>query len=84
MKRLEEMFPDHEYKNRTMWRLYLAHARYMLESDDTKEEIQERTALVWKFAMCLYNDGRYDEAEKLFSEVVETRKRVMGWSIQTR
>jgi hypothetical protein len=28
--------------------------------------------------MCLYSDGRYNEAERLFSEVVETRTRVLG------
>jgi tetratricopeptide (TPR) repeat protein len=78
IKRLEEVFPDNNYKNRSTWRLYLAHAHYVLKSEDSKEETKEREALVWKFAMCLHSDGRYNEAEKLFAEVVETRKRVLG------
>lgn len=31
-----------------------------------------------KLDICLYSDGRYNEAEKVFLEVVETRKRVLG------
>jgi hypothetical protein len=31
--RLEEVFPDEDYKNRSLWRLYLPHARYVLESN---------------------------------------------------
>ncbi|KAI9764071.1 MAG: hypothetical protein M1840_008875 [Geoglossum simile] len=78
MKRLEEVFPDHDHKNRSVWRAYLAHARYLLESDDTKDVMQERTELLWKFAMRLYCDGRYGEAEKLFLQVMEMFKRVLG------
>jgi tetratricopeptide (TPR) repeat protein len=78
VKRLEEVFPDNNYKNRSTWRQYLAHAHYVLKSKDSKEETKERKALVWKFAMCLQSDGWYNEAEKLFAEVVETRKRVLG------
>ena len=78
MKRLEEVFPDHDHKNRSVWRAYLAHARYVLESDDKKDGMQERTELLWKFAMCLYCDGRYNEAEKSFSRVMQTRQKVLG------
>jgi len=78
IKRLEEVFPDHNYKNRSVWRVYLAHARYVLKSDDIKDSMRERTELLWKFAMCLYSDGRYNEAEKSFSQVIETRQRVLG------
>jgi tetratricopeptide (TPR) repeat protein len=78
MRRLKEVFPDHDHKKRSVWRMYLAHARYVLESDDTKDEMQERTGLLWKFAMCLYSDGRYNETEKSFSQVLETFKRVLG------
>ena len=58
--------------------MYLAYARYVLKSNDTEKEIHERTDLLWKFAMCLYSDGRYNEAEKSFSQVMETRKSVRG------
>jgi tetratricopeptide (TPR) repeat protein len=78
MKRLEEVFPDDDHKNRSIWRLYITHARYMLERDDVKGKIQEREELVWKLALCLHSDGRYNEAEKLFLEANETSERVLG------
>lgn len=28
--------------------------------------------------MCLYSDGRYNEAEKSFSQVMDTKKRELG------
>ena len=76
--RLNEVFPDNDHKNRKVWRTYLPHARYVLESGDTEEEMQERTDLLWKFAICIYSDGGYNEAEKLFSQVMKIQKRVLG------
>src|ERR1700722_7835020 len=35
-------------------------------------------ALLWRFGMCLYEDGRWNEAESAFSQVMEARKRVLG------
>ncbi len=58
--------------------MYLAQARYVLKSNDIEGDMQERRHLLWKFAMCLYSDGRYNEAEKAFSQIMETRKRVLG------
>src|SRR5579862_5269146 len=76
--RLAETFPDDDHKNRSIWRAYLPHARYVLSSSLIKDDVQERTQLLWKYSMCLYSDGRYDEAEKSFSQVMETRKRELG------
>ena len=78
MKRLEEVFPDNNYKNRSVWRVYLTHVHYLLESYDIKDDMQERVELLWKFALCLYSDGRYKEAEKSFSQVIEIRQKVLG------
>ena len=33
---------------------------------------------MWKYGICLYHDGRYNEAEMSFEQVVETFKRVLG------
>ena len=76
--RLNEMFPDNDHKNRSIWRAYLPHARYVLESCVIADEIGDKGGLLWKFGMCLHSDGRYSEAEKSFFQVVETRKRVLG------
>jgi Tetratricopeptide repeat len=76
--RLNEVFPDHSHKNISVWKVYLPHARYVLNSLSIEDGVKEKTELLWKFAMCLYSDGRYNEAEKSFFDVIETRKRVLG------
>ena len=76
--RLNEVFPNNDHTNRSIWRVYLPHARYVLESYVIEDEIRDKGGLLWKFGMCLYSDGRYSEAEKSISQVVETRKRVLG------
>jgi tetratricopeptide (TPR) repeat protein len=78
LERLEEVFPDIGHINRSMWRTYLPHARHALESRLDVDIVFEKTGLLWKFGMCVYNDGRYDEAEKAFTQVIETRRRVLG------
>ncbi|KAF2253361.1 HET-domain-containing protein [Trematosphaeria pertusa] len=76
--RLSEVFPDDEPQNRTTWRKYLAHASYALDSGVTGDDDEARTSLLWKLGLCLYEDGRWNEAEKAFSRVTETRKRLLG------
>ncbi|KIM98305.1 hypothetical protein OIDMADRAFT_202122, partial [Oidiodendron maius Zn] len=76
--RLNEVFPDSEYRNRNIWRRYLTHARSTLGSKLIDNSGQTRISLAWKFANCLYSDGRFTEAGVRFTEVLEIRKRVLG------
>jgi hypothetical protein len=76
--RLEDVLPDNDHRNRSVWRKYLAHARYTLESSLIDKCGENRINLAWKFGMCLYSDGRYNDAEILFVEVMETHKSVLG------
>jgi hypothetical protein len=76
--RLEEVFPDHDHKNRSVWRTYLPHAGYALISDVVHKDGENRINLAWRFEMCLFSDGRFNEAEVPFMEVMERRKRVLG------
>jgi hypothetical protein len=78
LTRLDEVFPNDDHKNRSAWRAYLSHARYILESDLINNELPQREGLLWKYSRCLYSDGRYTEAEGPISEVTERRKRVLG------
>jgi hypothetical protein len=59
-QQLNEVFPDDDYTNRSIWRLYLPHARRILgyEVHDEKE-VDAQMQLLWKFAMCLFGDGKY-------------------------
>ena len=76
--RLEKVFPDDDHKNRSVWRTYLPHVRCALRSDVVDKDTENRINLAWRFGMCLYSDGRFNEAEGLFIEVMETSLRVLG------
>ncbi|CZR65364.1 related to kinesin light chain 1 [Phialocephala subalpina] len=73
--RLEEVFLDENHKNRSVWRAYLPHARYVLESNLVDKDWQSRMDLIWRYGMCLYEDGRWNEAEAAITEVLEIKKR---------
>ncbi|OAG00992.1 TPR-like protein [Paraphaeosphaeria sporulosa] len=42
----------------------------------TDNDDEERLDLLWKCALALYSDGRYEEAEELFVQVMETSSRL--------
>jgi hypothetical protein len=75
IRRLEEMFPDDNHMNRIIWRMYLPHVRHALESV-VVEEGEARADLIWRYARCLYSDGRWNEAEVIFRQVLEKEKRI--------
>lgn len=70
--RLEDVFPDYEHSNCIIWRALLTHILYALKSDIHDGAKAKRTDLTWRYGMCLYSDGRYDEAESQILEVFET------------
>ena len=76
--RLEEMFPDNSHQNRSIWRIYLPHVRYVLESDLVSKDGKSRMALMWRYGLCLCSDGRWNEAEESFSQVLEIHKKKLG------
>jgi tetratricopeptide (TPR) repeat protein len=76
--RLEEVFPNDDHKNRNIWRTYLPHARYALESNLVNKDGKHRIRLEWRYGMCLFGDGRWNEAENWFAQVVEVERRVLG------
>jgi hypothetical protein len=78
IERLEEVFPDHDYRNRIVWRAYLPHVRYVLECDLVERDWKKRMDLMWRYGMCLYEDGRWVEAEAPITQVLDMEKRVLG------
>ncbi|KAN0070700.1 hypothetical protein V8E54_010865 [Elaphomyces granulatus] len=74
-KRLRDIFPSHEHKNRILWREYLPHALFILRSEEFQNDKQEREDLVQRVAKCLSSDGRYDQAGALFKEVLENKSK---------
>ncbi|KAF2035026.1 TPR-like protein [Setomelanomma holmii] len=79
IQQLLRVFPDDDHGSRSKWRRLLPHAKYALSHDSAEgEENDDSSALAWKCAMTLLDDGRFDEAEELFKQVMETRKRLFG------
>jgi hypothetical protein len=78
LARLGEVFPDHGHRNRAVWRMYLPHARYVLESGLVAKDNTSRIDLEWKLALCYYSDGRVDESETFFREVLKFRTTMLA------
>ncbi|KAF1977229.1 hypothetical protein BU23DRAFT_596681 [Bimuria novae-zelandiae CBS 107.79] len=76
--RQEEVFPDYGHINRSVWKIYLSHARFALESDLVDKDWENRIHLMWRYGVCLYKEGRWAEAEASFSQVVKVRRRIFG------
>jgi tetratricopeptide (TPR) repeat protein len=76
--RLAELLADSGNHNRVVWRSYLPHVYYMLGPDLVNKDIEDKIELLWRYGICLYLDGRYNEAEGPFKQVMETRMRVLG------
>jgi hypothetical protein len=74
-KRLRDIFLSNEHENRILWREYLPHALFILQSEEFQNDKQEREDLVQRVAQCLYKDDRYDQAGALFEEVLEKKSK---------
>ncbi|KAJ9133892.1 TPR-like protein [Pleurostoma richardsiae] len=76
--RLAEVLADISHDNRVVWRSYMPHAYYTLNQNLANEVDADRLDLLSGYGVCLYYDGRYWEAEALFVQLIEMRKRVLG------
>jgi tetratricopeptide (TPR) repeat protein len=75
---LQNVFPEDNHENRAIWRLYLPHARYIIESDGVNKDGKGILALTWKYAKCLSQDGRWVEAEAAFRQILEAEIKELG------
>ena len=78
IQRLEYVFPDSDHTNRSVWRMYLPHARYALDADFEEIAGEAKMGLLWTFAGCTRSDGRYKEAEEAYRKVMEGREKALG------
>ncbi|KAH9204602.1 P-loop containing nucleoside triphosphate hydrolase protein [Leptodontidium sp. 2 PMI_412] len=78
VERLEDLFPDDDHNNRSVWRTYLPHARCALESNLGDRDRQSRLSLSWRYAICLYANGLWNEAEAALVEVLDIKRRDLG------
>ncbi|XTI94184.1 hypothetical protein V2W45_1473413 [Cenococcum geophilum] len=75
---LADVFPNDNHKNRILWRTYLPHAQYVYAPGLFQENFKGSLLLFQKFGLCLLSDGRWDEAEQPFMQVMEASARVLG------
>ncbi len=76
--RLADVIPDNKNQNRSIWRRYLIHASYALDSRLIDQDGKRRIDLAWKVGNCLNSDGRWKEAETLLVQVMKFRKTTLG------
>ncbi|KAL4789834.1 hypothetical protein BDV19DRAFT_396648 [Aspergillus venezuelensis] len=75
--RLNETFPNNGHTNRQLWREYLPHALSLLGEPEFHEQKEQYIDYMKNVGSCLYSDGRYNEAEQLEVQVLETQKQVL-------
>lgn len=78
LRHLEEVFPSDDYKNRTLWRSYLSHAKRILDSPLHDASNSEKQKLLRQFGDCVYEDGRYHDAVYAYQQVLDARKKDLG------
>ncbi|KAH8592642.1 P-loop containing nucleoside triphosphate hydrolase protein [Bisporella sp. PMI_857] len=78
MERLVKVFPSNDHQNRSLWRTYLPHTRFILASQFISKDAKERIVLLEISGLCLQSDGRYAEAREQFLQVAEIRENALG------
>jgi Tetratricopeptide repeat len=74
-RRLGDVFPSNAHENRLLWRQYLPHALFVLQSKEFQNDTHDREILAQKVAQCLFSDRLYHQAEVLFKEVLEKKSK---------
>jgi len=76
--RLVQVFPDSECWARSKWGRLLSHIKAALSHGPSDERDKAKINLAWKYAKALGDNGRSFEAEELFKQILEIRKRMLG------
>ncbi|CAG7917496.1 unnamed protein product [Penicillium olsonii] len=77
-QRLDDIFPDDRHTNQALWRKYLPHALYLIESEDFHDIHSEYVDLSSRVGRSLKQDARYNEARMLFIGCLEACERDLG------
>jgi tetratricopeptide (TPR) repeat protein len=75
---IRKVFPDTHYTNRGLWREYLPHALSLAYEDEFTAQWKEYIDLIQHIADCLYKDGRWNEAEVLYTELTRIEQEETG------
>lgn len=75
LERLENLLPDDDGENISVWGPYMPHARHLLDTTSKDAHSATRTNLLRKYSKCLDSAGRYAEAETSFCELREVLRK---------
>ncbi|GIK00850.1 hypothetical protein Aspvir_004879 [Aspergillus viridinutans] len=75
---LDDVFPDDDHGNRKIWRDYLPHALYLANSEEFQSCRHEYYGFLLRIGGCLQRDGRYNEAQIFFTDVLEIMETALG------
>jgi tetratricopeptide (TPR) repeat protein len=79
LTRLAKLFPTRDHKHKGIWTVYLPHAKRLCEDSGVKD-LPERYELLEKMGRCFVVDGKYNEAVKTHTTVVQWREHRLGSS----
>ncbi|KAE8396152.1 hypothetical protein BDV23DRAFT_193008 [Aspergillus alliaceus] len=75
---LDDVFPDNDHDYRRLWRDYLPHVLYLTESEEFQRFRHEYYDFFSRIGRCLQSDGRYNEAQIFYTDVLEIKKTALG------
>ncbi|KAI9042112.1 uncharacterized protein KD926_006031, partial [Aspergillus affinis] len=72
--RMQTIFPGDHYTNRGLWREYLPHALAVVNGKEFKELPTDHSNFMGRIADCLASDGRFHEAEVLYTQLMQMKQ----------
>ncbi|KAE8411715.1 hypothetical protein BDV36DRAFT_77864 [Aspergillus pseudocaelatus] len=78
LSHINMLFPYPDEENRLLWRPFLPHSRYILESLEWNNPNSAAIHLLRVFGHCVLRDGRYAEAERAFSTTAYSNRTTLG------
>ncbi|KAJ5504600.1 Tetratricopeptide-like helical [Penicillium fimorum] len=77
-QQLDGIFPDDDHNNQRLWREYLPHALYLINSEEFHDIHYEYVGLSSRVGRSLQSDGRYNEAKVIFFDCLKVREKALG------
>jgi nucleoside phosphorylase/tetratricopeptide (TPR) repeat protein len=75
---MRNVFPDDPYTNRGLWRECLPHALSLVYEDEFTAQWKDYVDLIDNIADCLYEEGKFNEAEVLYTELLRIKQENTG------
>ncbi|KAJ5527190.1 Tetratricopeptide-like helical [Penicillium frequentans] len=77
-QQLDYIFPSGDHNNQRLWRDYLPHALYLMNSEEFYTIQHAYVGLSSRVGLSLQSDGRYDEAEIILADCLKVLERDLG------